>query len=235
MARDEVGSWATYAAGVGMEAAPASAAAYDEQVDTLIQYYEEDEREPTVQISPYAHPAFTAALGRRGFVVKDLVTTLTRSLRDLPPLVTPNGFSFREVTGDRAEDVEAFAAAQLEGFSSPPGMRAIMRRVASTSRPGTKDAGCELSLVEHEELGVCGSAGVEYFEGSATLIAGEVHERARRRGVQTALIAYRLAQARARGCEYAVVASIAGGPTERNAVRAGFRPAFTAIDLYRPS
>lgn len=56
----------------------------------------------------------------------------------------------------------------------------------------------------------------------------------RRRGIQAALVARRLELARARGCRLATIGSAPGIPTERNALRLGFRIAYARLAFNRP-
>ena len=81
---------------------------------------------------------------------------------------------------------------------------------------------------------IVASGGLEVFENSAVLIAGAVLPHARRQGVQSAFIEFRVRQAAMMGIEYCLVGSLAGGPTERNALRAGFSPVYNPVDLRAP-
>mgnify|MGYP003330870158 CR=1 FL=1 len=60
-----------------------------------------------------------------------------------------------------------------------------------------------------------------HMDGAATI------PRARGRGAQNALLAVRLAYARERGCDIAVVGTACGSASPRNAERNGFRIAYT--------
>lgn len=65
--------------------------------------------------------------------------------------------------------------------------------------------------------------GVALFAGAATLPAH------RRRGLQSALLQYRMAHAAALGCDLAMMCAEAGGESQRNAERNGFRLAYTRL------
>ncbi len=65
--------------------------------------------------------------------------------------------------------------------------------------------------------------GVALFSGAATL------PEFRRRGLQSLLLTDRLRYAHAAGCEVAMIAAEAGGESQRNAERNGFRVAYTRI------
>jgi N-acetylglutamate synthase-like GNAT family acetyltransferase len=83
-----------------------------------------------------------------------------------------------------------------------------------------------LWLLELDGL-VVGSGGLESFEDSAVLIAGCVHPEARRQGLHSAFMRFRLERAAQAGLAYALVASTPGDPTERSALRSGFSGAYT--------
>ena len=65
--------------------------------------------------------------------------------------------------------------------------------------------------------------GVALFSGAATL------PEFRRRGLQSLLLTDRLRYAHAAGCQVAMIAAEAGGESQRNAERNGFRVAYTRI------
>jgi hypothetical protein len=223
MACDAEGSWARYAAGLGVSG-PVTVG----DIDTLIAFYQERGATPEVQTTPYQHPSLFEALATRGLGLADCETILFRSLRDaLPTQHIPEGFHLERVDPCQAASVARFVEAHLEGFhpgrDHPAALREIAGRVARNPR-------VRLWTV-HQGERCAGSAGYEHFEGTATLIAGSVQPWARRRGVQQWLIAQRLAAAAAEGLTIATVGSTPGGPTERNAWRAGFQVGFTQMSF----
>ncbi len=226
MACDHPGSWAHYAAGLGT-AGPVD----DADLDRLVAFYASRDREPRIQTTPYQHPSLLAGLGARGFVPYEQDTVLVRPLQGLPIGPDVPGLEFRSVEPSDDASVTAFVDSQLRGFfapdEAPEGIRPIMARVARNPRCRT-----HLLVLDGEVVG-CG--GLETFEDSAVLIAGCVYPQARRRGVQSAYIRFRLQRAAALGFRYAVVGSTPGQATERNALRAGFRVAYTQTGLRRPS
>jgi GNAT superfamily N-acetyltransferase len=64
---------------------------------------------------------------------------------------------------------------------------------------------------------------VAWLGGAATVPAF------RKRGVQAALVAYRLQLATEMGCELAAVSALAGGPSARNIFRLGFPHIHTQV------
>lgn len=225
MAGDVPGSWAIYAAGVGVARGPT-----DAELDELVEWYDDRGMDARIQVHPYLHADLHRGLAKRGFVVDELVTLLGHPLTDLPPIDAPPGLSFRSIDRSSLADRAAWVAAQLDGFHDdgrpPAGIRPITERVARADR-------CRLWVLEFEGR-VVGSGGLECFEGTSVLIAGAVSKAWRRRGFQSAFVRQRLQASQAAGDAYALVGSVAGGPTERNALRVGFRPVCTLIDLVRP-
>ena len=218
MACDIPGSWANFAAGLGLKG-PVSEGAFD----TLIAFYDAHQRPCRVQVTPYQHPSLEKGLEARGFRIVDREVVMVHPLTSLPSQPPPEGLEIRPLEPSDVRDIEAFCDAQGRAFypedGLPSGMRPISVRVATHSRS-------KLWLLTHEgEL--VGSGGLEGFEGGCVLFGGGVTPEARRMGIHSAFIAHRVAAAKAMGFGYATIASIPGGPTERNARRAGFSPSYT--------
>jgi len=222
MACDLPGSWANYAAGLGL-----SGPVDPSTLDALVAFYRVRGRQPRIQVTPYQHPSLSTGLAARGFSTYEQETMLVHTLDALPPVNPLPKLVFRRIDPSKDDHVSAFRDSQMTGFfgdgEPPAGMLPITDRVARSPR-------CELWLME---LGgqVVGSGGIETFEGSAVLIAGCTHATARRQGLQSSFIRFRLEQAATAGLRYVLVGSILGGPTERNALRAGFKVAYTQTGL----
>ncbi|MGB0590000.1 MAG: GNAT family N-acetyltransferase [Myxococcota bacterium] len=220
MACDIPGSWADYAAGLGL-----SGTVSDQELDDLEAFYDTRERPCRVQVTPFQHPSLMAGLERRGFKAIDRDSVLVHPLDALPDMPTCDGLTFREVDPNESVDIEAFCTAQGRAFfpdgQLPEGMHPISRRVAAHRRS-------TIWLVERDER-LIASGGIETFKGSSVLFAGGVAPEARRRGVHSALITHRLHFAKAQGFNHALIASVPGGPTERNAQRLGFSLVYTHL------
>jgi GNAT superfamily N-acetyltransferase len=222
MACDAPGSWATYAAGVGVER-PVTA----EVLDALEGFYFRRGRDAAIQTTPYQHPSLFEGLEARGFGLFDTITILARPVDDLPEAPAVPGLRLvRTDPGDPAS-VQAWVDAQVAGFYDdgppPPAIPPITARVARNPRVR--------SWILEVDGEVAGSGGLELYEDFAVLVAGAVRPGFRRRGLHRAFMRARLAEAAAEGCAYALVGSTPGHTTERNALRAGFQVAYTEIGL----
>lgn len=225
MAADPPGSWANRASAVGV------AGPVDEvTLDRLEAYFLERGRRPRIQLSPYEDPGLLAAVADRGYVLRQMDSVLLHDLAPDGPGETVPGLRFRPVDPADAGSVAAFCASQavgfLEGTDPDDAFVEITERVARSPR-------CRLWLLE---LGgrVVGSGGLEPFEGSAVMICGCIHPEARRLGLQSAFMRFRLEQARDAGHRHVLIGSDPGATTERNALRSGFVPCHTALLLELP-
>lgn len=73
------------------------------------------------------------------------------------------------------------------------------------------------------------AAALSIYRGVALFIGAATMTEFRRRGLQSALLAERLRHAHTAGCDLAMMVAEAGGESQRNAERNGFRIAYTRI------
>ncbi len=115
---------------------------------------------------------------------------------------------------------------RAEGTPATPTELATASRVA-------RDPGTELYLAWFGDTPVAG-ASVELHHHVAALFGLSTIPAFRRRGVQLALLVARLERAQQAGIPLATIGSLPGMPTERNAMRLGFRVAYTKVVLRKP-
>jgi ribosomal protein S18 acetylase RimI-like enzyme len=128
-----------------------------------------------------------------------------------------------EIAVERAQDPKLFADVLLRGHGVPDTARA---RDLSSVRRWVEIEGWQLYLarVDGEPAG---AALLVLEEGLAYLANASTLPEFRRRGVQTALIAARIADARAAGCEEVCSGTTFGSASQRNLQRAGLAVAYT--------
>jgi len=80
---------------------------------------------------------------------------------------------------------------------------------------------------------IAGGARLRMAEGIAQLTGAATAPAHRRRGVQTALLSARLADAAAAGCDIAVVTTQPGSKSQRNVQRQGFDLLYTRAVLVK--
>lgn len=113
--------------------------------------------------------------------------------------------------------VTGFAAPDAEGPAPERFDRAVLERVIGDFAAAD---GVELFLA-HRDGQVAGAAAMRMQHGIAQLCGAATLPAHRRRGVQTALLAHRLARA-AHRCDLCIVTTQPGSKSMQNALRAGF-------------
>ncbi len=222
MACDIVGSWATYAAGVGVSG-PVDEAVIEE----LIAFYRDRGRLPQIAVTPYQHTSLMEGLARRGFTPYEFINVLYAS----PDLVIegsehPVGLEFEKLDPSREDQVERFVKAHLKGFYGediPEGIHPITYRIATHPR-------CDFwfFVLDGQDVGV---GGLEHFENTGVLIGACVNQEYRGRGIHSEFLRFRHEEAGRRGYDYVTVGSVPGTGTERNAQRLGFHVAYTEVGM----
>jgi GNAT superfamily N-acetyltransferase len=230
LCRSEPGSWANAVLGAGMDG-PVEAA----EIRAAIAFFEAGGVEPRIELCPFADATLVAALAAERFGLRWFETVFFRRLSPDEPMAMAapplRGLELRAVEPDDAEAVDRHAHIAISGFL-PEGAVASAAMVELSRR-----------MVRHPRMvGVIawldgepvGAGSVEVAGAIAALAGVTVIPSARRRGVQQALVAWRLAVAAQRGARIATIGSRPGSPTERNARRMGFEVAYTKVTLVRP-
>jgi GNAT superfamily N-acetyltransferase len=172
-------------------------------------------------LSPLADPTLFEALGERGYRIAEFNNTLVRRLGTFEITLTPR--VRRALSGE--DDLWAhtlghgfFERAELTEEEMDIG-RDLFRMPAAI---------CYLAAVDAE---TAAGGALAIRDGLATLCADGVIPRFRRRGLQSELIAARLNEAAARGCDLATASTLPGSQSQRNYERLGFQVAYTKITL----
>ena len=228
--RGSPGSYVNHAIGLGFagEFTPRDA-------DTLVEWFTAKGIEPRVELAPAAHESVARELAERRFVLRGFENVFCRPLAlsqtIAPPRPAPTGLVIERV--DPADDAaaRAFAITSITGFL-PPGGQPL---------EGDLDAILKsLTLPEFTALAATldgrtvATAAMSIRDGVAALFGASVLPEFRRRGVQQALLAARLAHAAAAGATLATIGSRPGVATERNVRRLGFELAYTKVVLAQP-
>jgi hypothetical protein len=187
-----------------------------------------------VELSHLADPTIGPLLTARGYRLESFENVLGRSLGGTEAPVPLPGVDI-DSSGDDEYDTwlavmaDAAAHADTEGvpwheeFPRAIYMQAMrdaagaeVRRYKAV-RSGVLAGGAELRLVD----------GIAQFAGAATIVEH------RRHGIQNALLAVRLADAAAAGCDLAVIVTQPGSKSHQNAQRHGFHLLYTRAILVK--
>jgi ribosomal protein S18 acetylase RimI-like enzyme len=206
-----------------------------EVLDRLEQAYAARQSPVQFEVSSLADPAVVRLLTTRGYELVGFENVLGREI-GRRPLSAPDDI---RVTRAGLDESEAWLDAVVTGFlhpdvfDGPPSHESISREVMERIFRDMVAAPSFERYVARRGGAVAGAAsfridgGVAQLNGAATLPAH------RRRGVQTALLAHRLNEAEARGCDVAVVTTQPGSKSQENVQRAGFSLLYTRAILVK--
>ncbi len=189
-----------------------------------------------IELAHIADPAICAVLGERGYRLASFENVLGRALADEPERVMPPGVEVR-LSGD--EEFDAWLDAVGDGVAHPdtqgaPSPGEFRREVLARATRDLAAAGV-MRYVALRDGVIAGGARLRLAEGVAQFTGAATAPAHRRRGVQTALLSARLADAAAAGCDVAVITTWPGSKSQQNAQRQGFDLLYTRAVLCRAS
>jgi GNAT superfamily N-acetyltransferase len=172
-----------------------------------------------VTVCPSADSSLLGALRARGFAPLEFETVLAGPLIDVP---APPELRVERVLPDQAA---LWAAVIRDGSGLPEADEAEVEEI---DRPLLLAPGVEAYVAWRDDEPV-GAGALALEDGLVTLFATAVRPGHRRTGVHRALLAARLARARALGAEGAVMATLPSSRSEENLIRAGFAIRYSAL------
>jgi GNAT superfamily N-acetyltransferase len=216
-------------AGLGFGGVPSAAA-----LGEIERAYDDAGGPVSVELSHLADPAIATVLTERGYRLVSYENVLGRALeRDLD-YPTPPGVEVRPSADD---ELETWLDVITDGFAHPDEQGVAShedfpRDVIANAERDFAAAG----VVRYAALldGVlAGGGSFRIAEGVAQLAGAATAPAYRRRGVQTALLSARLADAAQAGCDIAVVTTQPGSKSQQNVQRRGFDLLYTRAVLVR--
>ena len=227
----EDGSPFNKVAGLGFDGVPAAAA-----LDGIERAFAACGAPVQIELAHLAEPAIGTVLTERGYQLISFENVLGLAIDGEPRRSTPSGVQVRPSSDDEFEpwlDVVAdgFAHPDTEGL---PSHEEFPRDVIARAERDFAAAGAMRYVALHDGT-IAGGASVRLAAGIAQLTGAATAPAYRRRGIQAALLAARLADAAAAGCDIAVVTTQQGSKSQRNVQRQGFDLLYTrAILLKQP-
>jgi GNAT superfamily N-acetyltransferase len=200
----------------------------EELIEEVERFYHSRGVMAQVHYCPFADASLGEVLKKRGYGIQEFNTVLARPIfakedtkekLSLPPDVT--------VRAPRPEEAKTLAGVVDRGFGNgqPAGFAWMLETWAEMPHNLTLLAEVDGKLAGGASGMILPEFKLGAFWGAATL------PEFRGRGVQSALLAARLAMARDAGCDLAVTFTLPGTTSSRNAERAGFRVAYTKAVL----
>jgi GNAT superfamily N-acetyltransferase len=188
-----------------------------------------------IELAHLADPELGARLTGRGYRLVSFENVLGMALDPAPERAWPAG-----VQVGLREELEDWLDLVVDGFAHPdeqgvPSHEAFPREIIARAMQDLAAAGV-VSYSARYEGALAGGASLRMSSGIAQLTGAATAPAYRRRGVQTALLSARLADAAAAGCEIAVITTQPGSKSQQNAQRRGFHLLYTrAILVKQPS
>lgn len=194
-------------------------------LEALVNFYHSREAKIRLDVSPFADESLIEGARSLGLVPSHFYSVLYRPItdEDLNPTIPPEIF-VRQARPDEGSQWLTLTAQGFEETETPePESFDILG-------PNfyAEDSACYFAFKDGQPAGGGGMythQGVVELGGASTLV------QFRRQGVQRALIEKRLADARAQGCDLAMVLTSPGSGSQRNLERTGFRLAYSKIVL----
>jgi GNAT superfamily N-acetyltransferase len=213
---DGVGSPLTQTFCLGLREAPDAAT-----LDALETFFLDRGASVEHEVSPLALGEPLPLLSSRGYVPIEFTSVMFRPLDGAMPIVAT--LDARVVT--TPEEGPAWAEASADGWSEFPEAVSFVREIGVVY---SHTAGARCYAVDVR--GAIAATGVlAEHDGIALLAGASTRPDFRRRGAQLALLAARLRDAHADGCDLALMCARPGSASHRNAERHGFRVAYTRV------
>lgn len=187
-----------------------------------------------IELAHLAGPAIGAQLTGCGYRLVSFENVLGLALDGEPEQVRPPGIEVRP-SGD--DELEQWIEVQVDGVAHPdsqgvPSHEEFPRDVIARAERDFAAAGVRRYAALRGGI-MAGGAGVRLTDGVAQLTGAATAPAHRRRGIQTALLSARLADAAAAGCDIAVVTTQPGSKSQQNVQRRGFDLLYTRAVLVK--
>jgi ribosomal protein S18 acetylase RimI-like enzyme len=187
-----------------------------------------------VELANLANPEVGLALTGRGYRLVAFENVLGRSLDVGETRVASTEFDVRLSTDD---ELDAWVEVVTTGFAHPdeqgvPAFEEFPREIVERANRDFVAAGAQTYVAIRDGV-VAGGASMRTTDGVAQLTGAATAPAHRRRGVQTALLLARLADAAEAGCDIAVVTTAPGSKSQQNVQRQGFALLYTRVVLVK--
>jgi hypothetical protein len=171
------------------------------------------------EVSPLAGVEAIHRLADRGYRPIELSTVLVREIDD-SSAPAASGLRVRAIED---ADREAWVETSVRGWSADPAVAHMIETIAETA---VRNPAMVHFVVERDGAAIA-TASLGIHDGVALLAGASTIPSGRGLGAQGVLLAARLVEARARGCDAAMIVAAPGSTSQRNAERRGFHVAYT--------
>jgi GNAT superfamily N-acetyltransferase len=206
----------THALGIGMNGAVGAA-----ELAGIENFFRTRGARPAFDLSPLADSGLIETLSERGYRITEFNNVMVKRLAGAEIVFTPR------VRRALSSEADLWAHTLGHAFFDKAELTTDEMDIGRDlfGMPGGL---CYLATVDAE---TAAGAGMAIRDGLATLYADGVIERFRGRGLQGELIAARLNEALAQGCDLSTASTLPGSVSQRNYERHGFQVAYTRVTL----
>ena len=216
--------------GLGFDGVPIAA-----ELDVIEKAFADRGAPTQVELAHLAESAIGELLSDRGYRLESFENVLGLALdSDDPEPITPPGIEVRRSTADELDAwiaVVADASTYQDTQGLPWHDEFPREAIENAERDFAAAGGIRYAAFRDGVL--AGGADFRITEGIAQLAGAATAPAHRRHGVQSALVAARLADARAAGCDIAVIVTQPGSKSQQNAQRRGFDLLYTRATLVK--
>lgn len=225
----EQGSPFNKVAGLGFGGVPSAAA-----LDEIERAFAACGAPVQIELAHLANPAIGVLLTERGYRLASFENVLGLALAGEPERATPSGVEVRR-SGD--DEFEAWFDVVADGVAHPdtqgmPSHEDFPLDVVERAERDFAAAGVVRYVALYDGV-IAGGASFRMAEGVAQLAGAATATAHRRRGVHSALLSARLADAATAGCDVAVVTTQPGSKSQQNVQRRGFDMLYTRVALVK--
>jgi GNAT superfamily N-acetyltransferase len=192
------------------------------EIERLEAFYRSRGDKVSIDLCPLADLGILETLGKRGYRLTEFNNVLVKRLANAAIVLTPR------VRRALPDETDPWSYTVGRGFFEEHELTTEEMDVgrAICAMPG---ALCYLAVTEGGEL--AGGAAAAVHGGLATLFADSTIARHRGSGLHRELIAARLNEALALGCDLATASTLPGSGSQRNYERMGFEVVYTRVTL----
>jgi GNAT superfamily N-acetyltransferase len=215
--------------GLGFDGVPSA-----EELDVIEKNFAAQGAPTQVELAHLGESAIGELLSDRGYRLESFENVLGLALDDDAEVVTPPGIEVRRSTDD---ELDAWIAVVADASTHPdtqglPWHDEFPREAIENAERDFAAAGGARYAAFRDGV-LAGGADFRITDGIAQLAGAATAPAHRRHGVQSALVAARLADARAAGCDVAVIVTQPGSRSQQNAQRRGFDLLYTRATLVK--
>ncbi|HXD30854.1 MAG TPA: hypothetical protein VN643_07050 [Pyrinomonadaceae bacterium] len=200
-----------------------------EDLEQLENFFTSRGAEVFHEVCPLADPSALSLLNERGYRPIEMSSVLYRPISPTTSLSVRRN-ELLKVSRTDASELESWAETSVEGWREfGEAVVEFMKDMGKIS--AKRDALCFQADLEGKTIAtgamtICDR--IALLAGASTVPAG------RRQGAQLALLEFRLRYAAEKGCTVAMMATLPGSGSQRNAERNGFRIAYTRTKWHLP-